>query len=277
MDAQGTEAATGGADPEPRSEIPTPASAPAPPAALAGTARARRRGRAWSSSCVAGFVIRVPYTTIAPGRGAVAPSRVTVQGAQAYPGGARRHPAAVRARGEPREPVAVRAGAPRLRHRSREGRRRQPGQAHARATQRPGSAADGRREDRRDRGRVAGRRLQGRHRPGRDRQRSRPRHARDRRCCSWGDVICRADGHKIAATSDLTAAIAKHKVGDEVTLVVVRAGKRTDGARQGRVFPTAPSRVTRVSASSVSPRFTLPVEGRTSTRPTSAGRRPGSR
>jgi PDZ domain-containing protein len=82
----------------------------------------------------------------------------------------------------------------------------------------------------------------------------------------WGDVVVSADGKKIVAANDLSVAIAKHKVGDQVSLVVERAGKQlsvgvklgvfTDGAAQGR----------KGIGVSLLPRFTSPVKVAVDTR-----------
>ena len=102
-----------------------------------------RGGRSWfkgivlglalllALASVAGFVIRVPYTTIAPGEALSLPPLVTDQGAKTYPsprGDIRL--LFVREAGS-REPVAVRAGASRLRHRLVKDGASEPGQADA--------------------------------------------------------------------------------------------------------------------------------------------------
>jgi len=77
----------------------------------------------------------------------------------------------------------------------------------------------------------------------------------------WGDVILSADGHKIVRASDLSALIAKHRVGDQVVLVVVRGGKQVTervgvAADQGR----------KIVGVLVSPRFSFPFKVNVDTR-----------
>ena len=77
----------------------------------------------------------------------------------------------------------------------------------------------------------------------------------------WGDVIVEADGHPIKRATDLTAVITKHHEGDQVTIVVLRAGKRdtvhvTVASSQGRS----------VIGVEVSPRFTFPFKVAVDTR-----------
>jgi len=72
---------------------------------------------------------------------------------------------------------------------------------------------------------------------------------------NWGDIILTADGHTVTDAAALSAAIAKHAVGTQVTLGVLRDGKQltvhvgvtTD---QGR----------RLIGVMVSPRFTFPLK-----------------
>jgi len=77
----------------------------------------------------------------------------------------------------------------------------------------------------------------------------------------WGDVILSADGHKITRADDLSRWIAKHKVGDQVVLAVVRGGKPLTervsvATQQGR----------KIVGVLVSPRFTLPFKVSVDTR-----------
>ncbi|MGZ4128760.1 MAG: YlbL family protein [Actinomycetota bacterium] len=77
----------------------------------------------------------------------------------------------------------------------------------------------------------------------------------------WGDAIISADGHNITAANDLSAAIAKHKVGDQITLVVERAGKRLSVRVKVGVFPgDGRSGGPKGIGVELSPRFTFPVK-----------------
>jgi len=76
----------------------------------------------------------------------------------------------------------------------------------------------------------------------------------------WGDVIVSADGRKIVTANDLTVAIAKHKVGEQVALAVDRAGKRLDVKVAIGVFADGPARGKRGIGVDVSPRFTFPFK-----------------
>jgi len=71
----------------------------------------------------------------------------------------------------------------------------------------------------------------------------------------WGDVIVSADGHKVATATDLTDAIAEHKAGDEVTLVVSRGDKEVT-----EKVKIATSQGRKVIGVEVSPRFTFPLK-----------------
>jgi len=77
----------------------------------------------------------------------------------------------------------------------------------------------------------------------------------------WGDVILSVEGKKIVATTDVNAAIMKHKVGDELTLVVDRSGKNVNLQVKVGVF-TAPDLLKGHKGIGVelSPRFTFPVQ-----------------
>jgi PDZ domain-containing protein len=71
----------------------------------------------------------------------------------------------------------------------------------------------------------------------------------------WGDVILTADGRTIARAADLTAAIGRHRAGQQVVLVVIRAGKKvtarvTIATDQGR----------KVVGVVVTPRFKFPFK-----------------
>jgi PDZ domain-containing protein len=76
----------------------------------------------------------------------------------------------------------------------------------------------------------------------------------------WGDVILSADGRKIATAGDLTAVIAKHKVGEQVALAVDRAGKRLDLRVALAVFPDGPAQGKTGIGVELSPRFTFPFK-----------------
>jgi Lon-like protease len=77
----------------------------------------------------------------------------------------------------------------------------------------------------------------------------------------WGDVILTADGRTITRADELSVAIAKHRRGDQVPIVVLRAGKRMTvrvavAKDQGRA----------VIGVLVSPRFTFPFKVNVDTR-----------
>ncbi len=71
---------------------------------------------------------------------------------------------------------------------------------------------------------------------------------------NWGDVILKADGKPVRQASDLTAAIAKDRVGGYVTLDIKRAGE----AKTVRV-PVATQQGRKIIGVMVSPRFTFPL------------------
>ena len=74
-------------------------------------------------------------------------------------------------------------------------------------------------------------------------------------------MIVSADGHKIVAASDLSAAIAKHKVGEQLALVVERAGKRLSVRVRVGVFPgDGRSNGPKGIGVELSPRFTFPFK-----------------
>ena len=247
-----------------RPGLPRPAAdrvAPAPAPDLVARRRIalglRRAAR--GRGVIAGFVIRVPYTTIAPGEALSLPPlvhdrrRADVSRRRAATSGccscARPYHVNlwqyVRARLDPDIDLVKDAAV-------------NPGKLTPRAAQRPGSAADGRREDVGDRGRAA--------RPRATRSASSPdlivsdlvpgpprdqgaalgrRHPQRRR----------HNDHASRATS--RAAIAKHKVGDDGR---ARHRARREAHDRCSVRSSRPSRVARSSACIVSPRFTFPVK-----------------
>jgi Lon-like protease len=71
----------------------------------------------------------------------------------------------------------------------------------------------------------------------------------------WGDVILAADGHTIARAADLTTVIAKHRAGEQVIFTVLRAAKRMTVR-----VPVATNQGRKVVGVLVSPRFTFPFE-----------------
>jgi Lon-like protease len=77
----------------------------------------------------------------------------------------------------------------------------------------------------------------------------------------WGDVILSVDGKKIVAATDLNTAITKHKVGDDIALVVDRAGKNVDVSVKVGVF-AEPAELKGHKGIGVSllSRFTFPVK-----------------
>jgi PDZ domain-containing protein len=68
-----------------------------------------------------------------------------------------------------------------------------------------------------------------------------------------GDVILRADGRTIVHPTDLTTAIAKHKVGDKIRLDILR-----DGKPMTVLVPIASSQNRKVIGVVASPRYTFP-------------------
>jgi len=71
---------------------------------------------------------------------------------------------------------------------------------------------------------------------------------------NWGDVILKADGKPVRQASDLSEAIAKDRVGGYVTLDIKRAGE----AKTVRV-PVATQQGRKIIGVVVSPRFTFPL------------------
>jgi Lon-like protease len=71
----------------------------------------------------------------------------------------------------------------------------------------------------------------------------------------WGDIILTADGKKITKAEDLTAAITSHAVGSDVTLGITRAGK----PMSVRV-PVSTESGRKIIGVTVSPRLTFPFQ-----------------
>jgi PDZ domain-containing protein len=82
----------------------------------------------------------------------------------------------------------------------------------------------------------------------------------------WGDVVVSADGRKIVAANDLNTVIAKHEVGEQVSLVVERAGKRLSVAVRLGVFEDGPAKGRKGIGVALLPRFTSPVKVAVDTR-----------
>lgn len=82
----------------------------------------------------------------------------------------------------------------------------------------------------------------------------------------WGDVVVSADRRKIVAANDLTIAIAKHKVGEKLALVVERAGKQLSVAVEVGLFTDGPAQGRKGIGVSLLPRFTSPVKVAVDTR-----------
>ena len=74
----------------------------------------------------------------------------------------------------------------------------------------------------------------------------------------WGDVIVSADGRKIITANDLSATIARHKVGEQLALAVERAGKRLDVRVAIATFTDGPAKGNKGIGVDLSPRFTFP-------------------
>lgn len=209
---------------------------------------------------IAGFVIRVPYTTIAPGEALSLPPRITVNGAQSYPDGrgdirllfvreanhvnfwqylrARLDSDIDLARDADVNPGNL-TGA-QLNAQGLE----QMAQAKIAATvvamQAAGykvKPAPGLRVNDLSPGMPAIDALQ------------------------WGDVIFTADGKKLDDATQLSAAIDKHKVGDTVSLDVERGGKRMTIPVKVAEFPQPPGSTTpprKGIGVELVPRYTFP-------------------
>jgi PDZ domain-containing protein len=76
----------------------------------------------------------------------------------------------------------------------------------------------------------------------------------------WGDVIVSVDGKPVTAANDVTVAISKHKAGDELPLVVERDGKRLSLRVKIGVFTDAALKGRKGIGVELSPRFTFPVK-----------------
>jgi PDZ domain-containing protein len=77
----------------------------------------------------------------------------------------------------------------------------------------------------------------------------------------WGDVIVSVDGKNVTSQSSITTAVTKHKVGDDVALVVERGGKQLDVNVKVGVFSAA-DRLKGQKGLGVTllPRFTFPFK-----------------
>ncbi len=203
---------------------------------------------------LAGFVVRVPYTTIAPGEAVSLPPLVSVQGTQAYPSGRGdirllfvreayhvNFWQYVRARLDSDIDVAKDSAV-------------NPGDLTARQQEAQGlqQMADAKSAATSVALRAAGYKVGVL--PGlvvSDLVDKDPAI----KVLFWGDVILRADGRTLNQATDLSAAIAKHTVGQQVTLAIVRDGK----AMTVHVGITAQDKHKFIGVV-VSPRFTFPVK-----------------
>src|SRR4051812_7557794 len=203
---------------------------------------------------IAGFVIKVPYTTIAPGEALSLPSRVTVDGTQTFPDG----------RGDIRLLFVREAGHVNVWQYVR-ARLDSDIDLVKDATANPGRLTSQQQLDqglqqmadaKSDATAVALRAA------GYDVGVSPGLTVSDLdpelpafKALYWGDVISTVDGRPIASGKDLTSAIAKHRVGDDVTLGIVRDGK----PKTVRV-PVASDQGRHVIGVIVSPRFKFPLK-----------------
>jgi Lon-like protease len=76
----------------------------------------------------------------------------------------------------------------------------------------------------------------------------------------WGDVIVSFDGKTVSTAKDVTVAIAAHKSGDVLPLVVERSGKRLTLQVKVGVFTDAALKGRKGIGVELSPRFTFPVK-----------------
>jgi PDZ domain-containing protein len=76
---------------------------------------------------------------------------------------------------------------------------------------------------------------------------------------NWGDVVISADGKQIVKASDLTAAIKKHKVGEQIALVVERGGKTLNLRVTIATFPDGAAKGQPGIGVELTPRFKFPV------------------
>ncbi len=76
----------------------------------------------------------------------------------------------------------------------------------------------------------------------------------------WGDILLSVDGKKITASTDVNAAIAKHKVGDEIPFVVDRAGKTLNLQVKVGVFTDDGLKGHKGIGVTLLTRFTFPVK-----------------
>ncbi len=192
-----------------------------------------------AAAVVAGFVIRVPYTTIAPGDALSLPSRVSIEGTRTYPD----------ARGDIRFLFVREANHVNV-WRYLQARvdsdidlvkdavvnpgRLTPEQANQQGLQ---AMADAKTAATVVALRTAGYQVNAA--PGLTVHDLTPGMPAIK-VLRWGDVIVSIDGKKVTALNDLSAAIAKGKVGDKLPLVVLRDGKRLDLTLEIGEFPQRP-------------------------------------
>jgi PDZ domain-containing protein len=203
---------------------------------------------------IAGFVVRVPYTTIAPGEALSLPPRVTITGARAYTDG----------RGDIRLLFVREAGHVNLWQYIRarldsnievvKDSAVNPGKLtpHQQNEQGLQQMADAKAAATAVALRAAGYRVGVA--PGLIVNDLVPDYPAIK-VLDWGDVILTADGRKIAKAEDLTAAISSHAPGQEVVLGITRAGKHMDVR-----VPVTTMNGRKLIGVTVSPRFTFPVQ-----------------
>ncbi|MDQ1380582.1 MAG: Lon-like protease [Actinomycetota bacterium] len=203
---------------------------------------------------IAGFVIRVPYTTIAPGEALSLPPRVTITGAPSYTGD----------RGDIRLLFVREAGHVNLWQYVRarldsnielvKDSAVNPGKLTPRQQNEQGlqQMADAKAAATAVALRTAGYRVGVA--PGLIVNDLVPDYPAIK-VLDWGDVILTADGRKIAKAEDLTAAISGHARGQDVVLGITRAGKHMDVR-----VPVTTTNGRKLIGVTVSPRLTFPFQ-----------------
>ena len=248
------------------SEETPPGADAGPGSALAGDPGAARRGRSWPAivglglvivviaGVIAGFVVRVDYTTIAPGEALSLPPRVKIEGATTYPttrGDLRllfvreayhvNFWQYVRARLDSdidlAKDAAVNPGSLTPKQQNDEGLQQM---------------ADAKNSATAVALRAAGFKVKVQ--PGLTVSDLTPGYPAIK-VLYWGDIILTADGHAVNSRKDLTDAVGKHAVGSQITLGILRAGKRLT-VRSG----VADLQGRRIIGVEVAVRFTFPFK-----------------
>ncbi|MDQ1460173.1 MAG: Lon-like protease [Actinomycetota bacterium] len=203
---------------------------------------------------IAGFVIRVPYTTIAPGEALSLPPRVTITGARSYTDG----------RGDIRLLFVREAGHVNLWQYIRarldsnieiiDDSAANPGKLTPQQQNQQGlqQMADAKAAATAVALRAAGYKVAVA--PGLIVNDLVPDYPAIK-VLDWGDVVLTADGRTITKAEDLTAAISSHAPGKDVVLGITRAGKKMDVR-----VPVTTTKGRKLIGVTVSPRLTFPFQ-----------------